>query len=694
MSVAQEIKDKLDIVDYIRLSVPSLKKAGRYWKACCPFHNEKTPSFVVNPDTQSWRCFGQCAEGGDIFNFAMKLHGWTFSETLNELGRVAGVEVRQQSPQQKAENEHHDLLRGMLQKAADIYHEYLLSDKDVQSRAALAYVREKRGFQDETIVRFQMGCAPEHWTAMLDQLKSLGYKEDDIIEAGLATKSDSGRVYDRFRNRLMIPIRDERGRVVGFGARALDPEEKAKYINSSQGTVFDKSRLLFGLDVAKRSIQDSGVAVIVEGYMDVIQAHQAGYTNVVAQMGTAMTEAQLKLIAPRYAQQIILGLDQDAAGQNATRRSLEVARETLSKDYAGRLSIDIRILQIEGAKDPDDVLRETPEKWAQYVEAALPVADFVIDMETAQLKPNAGVAEKQAIASRILPILTASESDMYRHANIQRLALRLRVSENDLLIWAAEMQSRQKPASYEHRALSEGDVSEEPPGFDSLPPPDYEGRDYEDDEFDPYVPPPARAFTSQHVSHAAEIYCLRMILRRPGMIARANRKLRELANGDTELMGGPLSAISAADFSQTELRSILVLLQEALSQDEQETLDYLRSHLDGPLLNELNRLLREDTEELEISLGRRFHGEFDTNIKTFRTRVLPSLDLDEDLMRRLLEVRIQRLRREREEIQFLMQDASIMQDRESEHHFFRQVGPQTRALHLIENEIQRNKRFQ
>src|SRR5690606_19647954 len=439
MSVVDEIKSRLDIVDYIQRTVP-LKKAGRYYKACCPFHNERTPSFVVNQDTQSWRCFGACAEGGDIFSFAMKQNGWSFSEALNELAKVAGVEVAPQSPEQRIQTETVDRLRGLLKTIADYYHDRLFDANDPAAVAALAYAREKRGLSVETLKKFGIGFAPPGWQNALEYLTQLGYSEDDVIDAGVATRNDAGRVYDRFRHRLIVPIRDERGRVIGFGARALAPDDQPKYLNSPQTAVFDKSRVLFALDLAGRSIRDSETAVIVEGYLDAIQAHQAGFTNVVAQMGTALTEAQLKRLAPRWARKIVLALDADAAGQNATIRGLEVAREALQADYGGRLSVDIRILVIPDAKDPDDLIREAAEGWAALVDEALPVADYAIGVEAGNLPPNASLQEREAVARRLLPILIASENDLYRKDNLQKLALRLRIGERDLLAWAAEQQ--------------------------------------------------------------------------------------------------------------------------------------------------------------------------------------------------------------------------------------------------------------
>ena len=291
MSVTDEIKSRIDIVNYVQRHVPALKKAGRNHKACCPFHNEKTPSFVVNPERQSWHCFGACAEGGDLFTFAQKLHGWDFKEALRELANEAGVQLEPQTPEQRTRSDRQERLRGMLSDAAEFYQRELHRETGA---FAYDYLRANRGISPETAQVFQLGYAPDSWDYMLKSLRNLGYSDDDIVEAGMAVRNDSGRVYDRFRNRLMFPIRDERGRTVGFGGRALSSDEVAKYINSPQSPLFDKSRLLYGLDMGRSAIRESGTAVIVEGYMDVIQAHQAGYLNVVAQMGTAMTEPQVK----------------------------------------------------------------------------------------------------------------------------------------------------------------------------------------------------------------------------------------------------------------------------------------------------------------------------------------------------------------------------------------------------------------
>lgn len=695
MSVTQQIKDKLDIVQYVQQHVPDLKRAGRYYKACCPFHAENTPSFVVNPDTQSWRCFGACAEGGDIFTFAQKKHGWSFRDTLHELGEIAGVQVKQRTPQQQAREENLDRLRGMLQTAADFYHEQLLADTP-EAQQTLVYTTQKRGFNHETITQWQIGYAPAGWSNLLDMLTNLGYSADDVVDAGLASRNDRGNVYDRFRNRLMIPISDERGRVIGFGARALAPDDTPKYLNSPQSDLFDKSSTLFGLDKAKQSIRDSETAVIVEGYMDVIQAHQAGYRNIVAQMGTAMTEAQLKLIVPRYAKKIILGLDQDDAGQNATRRSLEVARKALQDDLVGKLDVDIRVLQIDGAKDPDDVLRETPDKWAEYIKAAMPVADFVIDMEAAGLAPNASLQERQAVAENVLPILTASENNIYKQENIQRLALRLRIPENDLMAWAQELRRIEQSRQQQRQRYQDkpppvqdeyGASSEEPPPLslnfdeDDIPP------DFDDEsEFAPQVRTPApkrRMLTTSNISPKTEADCLRVILYSPQSISLVNRKFRELADGNPSMLAGPLCELDPRDFGIEIHRTLLATIQEALSQEDSEMLEYLREEFDEILVEQINELMQDDEARIASSLQNRQKADLeDVFGKTSRTGV-SSTQLTENMMKHFLDLRVHRLKREHNEIRFMMEDAQQNQDKEAEKLYFAQAFPITQALNRL-----------
>ncbi|MCY3833981.1 MAG: DNA primase [Chloroflexi bacterium] len=645
MSVTDEIKARIDIVEYVRRHVPGLKKAGRNHKACCPFHNEKTPSFVVNPERQTWHCFGACSEGGDLFTFAQKVHGWDFKEALRELGAEAGVQLKPQTPEQKTLSDRIDGLRGLVKAAAELFQGRLYSGA---GSSALAYMREERGLRDETVSAFQLGCAPQSWDWLLKSLRALGYRDDDIVDVGLAIRNENGRVYDRFRNRLMIPIRDERGRAVGFGGRALGSEEAAKYINSPQSVLFDKSRLLFGLDRGRRAIRDSGTAVVVEGYMDVIQAHQAGFYNVVAQMGTAMTEKQIQLIAPRIARRIVLALDADEAGQSAARRSLDVARRTVARDFAGRMNVDLRVLRLPDGKDPDDFLRRWPGEWDSLVAGAPAIADFVIEMETKNLSPGASVLERQSVAADVLPILLASENNLYRQENLQKLSRRLRIGERELLAWARESLPADEPAKppMPPDAAPEFWLGEQ----DAIPP-DATGWNGTSAETAPTTGAGGRQ------SPALEPYCLSLLLKNPNLLYLANRKLRELAGDDEELLRGPLSELGVDDFTRSQYRALMERLLDSMAQDDQEPLDYLASVLDNALQSEIKALLIDSPETVSRTMRRNFQVDLNDILRRRPLRVAPGPGEHEELISRALQLRLIRLENERVEMQYLQEEA-------------------------------------
>ena len=672
-SIALQIKDRLDIVEYVSRYVPDLKKQGSLYKACCPFHAEKTPSFVVNPANQSWRCFGQCAEGGDIFNFAMKKQGWSFTEAMTELGRLAGVETRaERSVEQRKEDAKKDRLRGLLKTASDFYHRHLLSD-DISVLPVREYVLLKRGFTMETLVKFQIGYAPVGWNNMLEALTDLGYSVDEVRDSGLVSTNDKGNTYDRFRNRLMIPIRDERGNVTGFGARALDPNDSPKYLNSPQSLLFDKSKTLFALDVAKAAIREQDTAVIVEGYMDAIQAHQAGYGNVVAQMGTAMTEAQLNLIVPRYAHKVILALDADAAGQNAMRRSLEVARQTLTAQ-SGQMSAEIRIMQIEDAKDPDDILRETPQLWQTYVDNAIPVADFVIALETSTLPPNASVQERQAVAARLIPLLASAQDNIYARNNLQKLARELRFDETDIFDWATRVQvpvtSLSKPVTRPIAAV----VAPPPLAIksfnDDMPPP-IEEFTSNSEEPPPYfgedvapivsVRKPSLAATpamqSRHQSRAAEMACLRELVHDFDFYYEVSRKFRELFTGNNNFRNHRWTEFTPDDFGETDLRLLLTMLVKAHHQDEMQPSDYIYQQLDASLYETWERLLWDEYSDVHGTIQGRMKPEMDDILKQQERTPMTIRERHMLNLRRVLDVRDKRLRRELLELNFLLKDA-------------------------------------
>jgi DNA primase len=681
MSVADEIKARLNIVDYVQ-QFAQLKRAGKTYKACCPFHNERTPSFVVNPDTQSWRCFGACAEGGDVISFAMKRHGWSFSEALAELGKLTGVEVRRQTPEQKAEQDQHEVLRGLLQSAADAYHEGLIG---AMGRDVLAYATGKRGLTAATISQFKIGYALPGWTHLLDYLTQLGYTPDQAVESGMAIRNDEGRVYDRFRNRLMIPIRDERGRVIGFGARALAAEDNPKYLNSPQTPLFDKSKTLFGFDMAKSAIRDSETAVIVEGYMDAIQAHQAGFANVVAQMGTAMTDTQIRTLT-RTAKRIVLALDADAAGQNATRRSLETARAALQADFGGRLGVDIRILSIPGAKDPDDLIRETPDQWAALVAGAQPVADWLIAMEMAELPPNASIQEREAVARRVLPLLTVSEDNLYQRDNLQKLSLRLKLPERELLDWAAEqtrIEKARQPRPAPPRPAAPTFHDGEPPPLDlstlTPPEPDENGGAVVE------LPAPRRSAVP---FPELEQQCLRILLRQPTTLYAVNRTLRALAENDRSLLDGPLTDLCLEDFSHSDLRAIMQVFLDAIQQVDAEPLDYLRQQIDPSLQPHLDAILTDDA----LVVYNRVRGMMSADLRFVwqnNQRVLMSVDGSAELVEKALYLRGNRLKREREILSLMQVDAAAGQDDNANVFYTQQIILSKTAKQRIDAELGR-----
>lgn len=664
MSVTDEIKARIDLVSYVQRYVPTLKKAGRNHKACCPFHNEKSPSFIVNPERQTWHCFGACSEGGDLFTFAQKANGWDFKEALRELAAEAGLQLRAQTPEQKSESDRLDALRGLVNTAAESFQRRLFEG---DAASVLGYVREARGLSDETIREFQLGYAPESWDWLLNSLRRLGYRDEDIVDVGLAVRSEKGRIYDRFRNRLMIPIRDERGRVVGFGGRALGLGDNAKYINSPQSALFDKSRLLFGLDMGRRAIRETGTAVVVEGYMDVIQAHQAGYRNVVAQMGTAMTAPQIQLLEQPGAKKIVISLDADAAGLSAARRSLDraenselnVKRETLSPIYNRQFSIDIRVVTIPSGKDPDDFIRETPDGWQTLVSEAIELSDFVIETAMADLPQAPSLQEKLGVAEAVWPLLRLSENNIYREENIQKLSRRLRIDERDLMSWTRDKLPVERPVG------AQAPPSDAPPEFwaedDATLPP-------EASEFgEPSAGAAAAPASGRPAERAIEPYCLSLLLKNPNLLYLVNRRLRELADGDDDLLQGPLRALGVEDFTQSAYRILMARLQDSMAQAGREPLEYLASVIGEDLQSEYEALLVEPPEAVSQSLRRNFQADLND---IFRRRLFRSgartTERDE-LISRALELRLARLDNERIEMQYLQEEAQAGGDGDQRH---------------------------
>jgi len=437
MSVIDQIKERLDIVDLIGRHV-HLQKSGRYLKGLCPFHTEKTPSFFVFPDTQRWHCFG-CNRGGDIFTFIMELEGLDFRSALEELARQANVPLVKRTPQQvQAENEA-ERLRSLIASAVEYYHTLLMTAP--QARQARDYLK-RRGFKRETVELFQLGYSLDTWDALRTHLLGLGYSVEEQIKAGLLIEREGGGTYDRFRGRVMIPIYDRRGRPIAFGSRALG-DEQPKYMNSPQTPLFDKSKVLFGLHLASRGIRETDAAVIVEGYMDVMIPYQAGYRNIVAPMGTALTEAHLKQLQ-RLTRRFILALDPDSAGIHGTLQGLETARQVLDRDwvpvfdarglvgYEGRLKAEIRVATLPDGLDPDEIVLQDPQRWESIVEQSQPVVRFVFRQLLSQGNPDEPKT-KSRIVDTMLPLLRDIQDSIERDAYAQEIATTLGLDPRTLL---------------------------------------------------------------------------------------------------------------------------------------------------------------------------------------------------------------------------------------------------------------------
>jgi DNA primase len=439
MSVTDEIKERLDIVDVVSRYVP-LKKAGRNYKGLCPFHGEKTPSFIVFPDSQNWHCFGACGTGGDIFAFMMKRENLDFGEALKLLAAQAGVELQPRGEQGSAEDRRLERLREIVAEAA-IYFHYLLN------RAGEAQIArdtlERRGLVRETWEGWQLGYAFDSWDALKDRLAAKGYALEEIEAAGLVIgREDGSGYYDRFRGRLMIPIRDVQGRTIGFGGRVLreDPERpQPKYINSPQTPLFDKGGVLYGLDMARKAIRDADLAVLVEGYMDVLMSHQVGVRNVVAGMGTALTDVQLRQLK-RYTGNITLALDPDTAGDAATLRGLETARQSLEREWEpvlsptglvrqeSRLKAQLRIATLPKGQDPDKLARNDPEGWLRVISEAKPLVDYYLAVVSSEENLATARGKANAVA-RMAPLIREIANPVERSHYVQLLARMVQTDE-------------------------------------------------------------------------------------------------------------------------------------------------------------------------------------------------------------------------------------------------------------------------
>jgi DNA primase len=413
MSPIDEIKNRLDIVDVIG-SYIKLKKAGSNYKALCPFHSEKNPSFFVSPARQIWHCFG-CNRGGSIFQFIMEIEGVEFGDALRILAKRAGIELKPVSKELKTQRAH---LYEICELATKFFETQL--EKSSVGQKAKDYLL-KRGISDESIKKWRIGYAPNAWSPLTDFLVSKGYKREEIEKAGLAIKNEKGNFYDRFRGRIIFPIFDLSSQVIGFGGRVFKSESEAKYINTPNTLLYDKSKVLYGLNEAKVEIRKKDFCILVEGYTDVILSHQAGIKNVVSTSGTALTPYQLSLLK-RYSQNLIFSFDMDVGGDFATKRGIDLAQLE---------GFNIKVTILPKEKDPADIISENPKEWEKIIESAKPIVNFYF--ETAFSNYDSKTLEgKKEISKVLLPVIKRIPNQIEKSYWVSELAKKLGVEEKDI----------------------------------------------------------------------------------------------------------------------------------------------------------------------------------------------------------------------------------------------------------------------
>ncbi|MEN6483040.1 MAG: DNA primase [Anaerolineaceae bacterium] len=606
MSTVDEIKNRIDIVDLVSENV-KLRKSGKNYLGFCPFHeNKRTPAFVVFPDSGTWRCFGQCNEGGDIFKYVMKKEGWDFPETLKYLAERAGVELEPLTPQKQEQSEQYERLRTLLEDVVNFYRHHLLQTP--AGKPALEYLH-KRGLNEDTITTFGLGYAPDGWDSALKYFTQKGYSNAELVQVGLVSeRQQSEGVYDRFRNRVMFPIRDGAGKMAGFGARVLDPNDVPKFLNSPQTILFDKGHLLYGLDLARKSIRAQDQVVIVEGYLDVIVPHQAGFTNLVSPMGTALTEDQLRLLK-RFTRRIVLALDADAAGEKATLRGLELARQTLDHseevtfDPRGllrneaRLEADVRVTTLPPGMDPDEVVLRNPEEWTKIIAAAKPVVIHV--METLAADQNLEDPKvKSEIAAQVLPLIEDVPNPVERDAYRQRLARLLKIDERSLIGSGKATSSRRKPA---RRVQPTGEQTR----------------------------PVSVQMAQVNLATALEKHCLRLLLLEPDRLYSLDRELQKAG----------LSRFSAQELERAEHQQLAELVEKSLNQELMDAPHYLKENIPEHLEDLAQELLQPNDKDDPLS-----------------ERLL------EDLIRSVMKLRLIRVNESIKQLRFLVEEMEQTSD--------------------------------
>ena len=671
MTIIEQIKNRIDIAEEIGAVVP-LKKSGKAYKGACPFHSERTPSFYVFPQTGTWRCFG-CNEGGDIFTFVEKQQGLDFKEVLALLAEKAGIALEARGEvlpgsEEGQEEEARRRLRQINEAAALWFHHLLLASPE--ATYARAYL-DGRGVSHESLTLFRLGFAPAGGDLLCKYLLGQEYTAQEIIAAGLGREREpakGGGLYDYFRSRVIFPIRDARGRAVGFGGRELGGGSP-KYLNTPQTPLFDKSSILYGLDLAREAIKRRDQVVIVEGYMDALIAHQYGEKNVVACIGSAITEKHVRQLK-KLTRRLALALDPDTAGETATLRGIEVAKQGFDRvvvpvpatvpdltSHSGRVrglvrteeqvDAEITVLRLPPGEDPDEVIRRDVGLWRRAEAEALPLIDYLFEVYTADLQLDSPQGKADA-AKRLIPALLEVRDSVKQDAYFRRLAGMLHVSEQALQ-WQVDRMRRERTQQ------SRGGQQTREPGLNSYTQERSEeqtesasGQQVHGEALPRLVP---RAGDTEALMKAMEEYCLGLLLACPILTP--------------EVCG----IIEEADFTGTETRTLYHSLVTACQRATPPDIQHMLSTLPD-LLQATAEHLRQEVEARE-----RMEGISRTRRRR-QQRMQPVLEaeppLDSGRLRKVATKAAYRLKRARlkealNELLYLRQEAERAEDHEGLH---------------------------
>ena len=581
MTVIDDIKARLDIVDVIS-GYTSLSRSGQRYKAPCPFHQEKTASFMVYPDRQTWHCYGACASGGDVFTFVMKMENLEFSETLKRLAQQTGIAL----PDRTNRTLKKDILE-INEEISSFFQSQLSSDLGSTTKAYL----QNRGISEDSISKFELGYSPKDGTSALKFLTNKGIPIDKLVEAGVVRQYDQHQFRDWFRGRLTIPIRNGTGELCGFGSRALD-NSNPKYLNSGRTAVFDKGKILYGMNFAKDAGRTDGI-VIVEGYMDAIMAHQYYFTNVVASMGTALTSNQVSEVK-KLTNSIVMALDPDLAGQQATLRSLSSSWGAFQKTvistprnpetmlFNNQNDLELKIVSLPDSLDPDELIRRSPKEWSNLLEDAQPLFDYLLPVISNQMDISTPQGKSLAVEI-LLPFITGVADPLQQDLYLQQLAAHLDIPEYTL---KSNINRGADPRAYQSSRNSQ--VKRGPQA--AVPASDYHFSNLEPDPI--------------------EEYCLSLSIRFPALI--------------------PESGLMPEFFSRPgnrELAQRLIQLEGSTNTSEISLL--LGIEENSPLKEQLDNLLQKTLPPID---SRNRLGILQNTVRRLEDRFLRELKLEEQLL--------------------------------------------------------------